>query len=415
VSDELIDAADPVAAPSRGDLARTLGDVELFVRRYVVLTASQSVAIALWVAHTHAFEAADATPYLAITSAEKRSGKTRLLEVLELIVSRPWFTGRTTTAALTRKIDAVAPTLLLDESDAAFKGGQEYAETLRGVLNTGYRRGGKTTVCVVQGSSISYADLNTFSPKAIAGIGDLPDTVADRSIPIRLTRRALDEPVEKFRRRDAEDQAESTRQSLESLASHHMEELRDARPEEVGALDDRAADVWEPLLAIADLAGDAWPALARAAAVELSTGLEAEDASLGVELLTDVRRIFDSLGAEKISLKDLASKLAEIEEAQWGDMRGREITGRDVGRMLKPYRIRARSVRLGSERTARGFKREQFEDAWARYLRPPVPADDGLCPQGAREVPDAKTLSTRLAEPHVRDVPAKNHPPGESE
>ena len=139
------------------------------------------------------------TPYLAITSAEKQCGKTRLLEVLDLLVSNPWLTGKVSAACLIRKIDSQKPTLLLDESDAAFNGEKEYAEVLRGVLNTGHRRGGHASCCVGQGVNITFKDFHTFCPKAIAGIGKLPDTVADRSIPIRLKRRAPGEPVERFR------------------------------------------------------------------------------------------------------------------------------------------------------------------------------------------------------------------------
>lgn len=121
-----------------GDLGGLLTDVQNFIRRYVVLTDDQVVAVAFWTVHTRAIAAADCTPYLQITSATKRAGKTRLLEVLESIVCRPWLTGRTSAAALTRKIDGEQPTLLLDESDAAFKGEKEYAEALRGILNSGY-------------------------------------------------------------------------------------------------------------------------------------------------------------------------------------------------------------------------------------------------------------------------------------
>jgi hypothetical protein len=128
-----------------------LGEISALLRRFVVMSDGQALVVALWVVHTHTRGAADTTPYLAVTSPEKRSGKTRLLEVLELLVARPWFTGRTTAAVLPRKIDADAPTLLLDESDAAFNGDKEYAEALRGVLNTGHRRGGRTTVCVGPG------------------------------------------------------------------------------------------------------------------------------------------------------------------------------------------------------------------------------------------------------------------------
>jgi hypothetical protein len=125
---------------------------------------------------------------LAITSAEKESGKTRLLEVFETLVANPWFTGKVSAAVLTRKIDAQHPTLLLDESDAAFGGDKEYAEALRGVLNTGHRKGGKSSCCVGQGANTTFRDFSTFCPKAIAGIGKLPDTVAGRAISVRLKR-----------------------------------------------------------------------------------------------------------------------------------------------------------------------------------------------------------------------------------
>jgi hypothetical protein len=139
--------------PSQPDLnlAVLLDDIASFLRSFVVLSDYQLQAISLWVAHTHSISSALTTPYLNIYSAEKRSGKTRLLEVLEVLVARPWFTGRLTSAVLARKVDAECPTLLLDESDAAFKGEKEYSETLRGILNTGYRRGGKSSVCVGKG------------------------------------------------------------------------------------------------------------------------------------------------------------------------------------------------------------------------------------------------------------------------
>jgi hypothetical protein len=159
-------------APS--ELALALDDVVGFVRRFVVLDEAQADAVALWTAHTHAFAAASATPYLAVTSATKESGKTRLCEALELVVARPWLTSRTTAAALARKVDKLAPTLLLDESDAAFNGDREYAEVLRGLLNSGHRRGGAVSVCVGQGASLDVRDFSTFCPKLIAGIGSLP-------------------------------------------------------------------------------------------------------------------------------------------------------------------------------------------------------------------------------------------------
>jgi Toprim-like len=196
--------------PERGQ--DVLDATARFLRRYVVLGEAELTAAALWVVHTHTFDAAEATPYLAINSAEKESGKTRLLETLELLVAKPWLTGRVTTAVLTRKVDREEPTLLLDESDAAFGGEKEYAEVLRGVLNTGYRRGGKTSVAVPAGRDWDYRDLATFCPKAIAGIGKLPDTVQSRSISITLKRKAAAEQVQRFRRKNVEAEAAPLRQ-----------------------------------------------------------------------------------------------------------------------------------------------------------------------------------------------------------
>lgn len=349
-----------------------LDELVSFVRTYVSLSEVQAVAVALWILHTHAFEAADTTPYLSIGSAEKGSGKTRLLETLELLVAKPWYTGRVTAAVLARKVHAEGPTLLLDESDAAFNGDETYSEGLRGMLNSGHRRGGKTSVCVGQGANISYTDFGTFAPKAIAGIGVLPDTVAHRSIRVEMKRKRPDEPIARFRHRDTVAAAEPLRTQAGEWASAHVEELTEARPEVPRELDDRAADGWEPLLAIADLLGGECPARARAAALELSGGEAREDDSIGVRLLADVRRVFDENG-DRITSAALIERLVADEDAPWGDWRGKPITSRALARILKRFGIQSRSIRIDDGTTPKGFRREQFEDAWKRYL----PVDPG--------------------------------------
>jgi Protein of unknown function (DUF3631)/Toprim-like len=353
--------------------AAVLSEIVGFLRRYVVLGSAELEAIALWVVHTHAFAAAEATPYLSITSAEKASGKTRLLEALELLVARPWLTGRVTPAVLTRKIDAEEPTLLLDESDAAFGGEKEYAEVLRGILNTGYRRGGKTSVAVPAGRSFECLDLSTFSPKAIAGIGKLPDTVTSRSIPIGLKRRTALETVERFRRRRVEKEAAPLRGRIEALAGDIAEELIDAEPELPEELGDRAADVWEPLLAIAHAAGGEWVERAERAALSLSARDVSEDDSLGVKLLGDVRTVLSSTYEQRISTETLIEKLALIEESPWRDWYGKHVTPRKVAQILKPYGIKPKTFRF-EERIANGYERAAFVEAWDRYL--PWAADE---------------------------------------
>jgi hypothetical protein len=356
----------------RTDLSLVLDLVAEYISSFVVLDQVQRDELALFVMHSHAIDAADATPYQAINSAEKESGKTQLLETLELVVARPWLTGRVTAAVLARKVDAEKPTLLLDESDAAFKGEKEYAEALRGILNTGYRRGGKASICVGQGAGITYADLSTFGPKAIAGLESLPDTVASRSIVIRLKRKRRGEQVKRFRRREVQALAEPLYQALASLGEHHVDHLAAARPELPDELTDRQQDVWEPLLAIADTAGASWPERARRAALELSRRAEAADDSLGVHLLADCQRAFGAT-VDKLATKELISLLSEDEEAPWGTWhRGARISPRSLARLLTPFGLRSRNLRLDDE-VVKGYLREQFEEAWDRYLPPHPP------------------------------------------
>ena len=344
--------------------AEILNAVAAFIRRFVVMQLHQAEALALWIAHTYTFEQANATPYMHITSPEKRSGKTRLLEVLELLVHNPWLTGRATAAVLVRKIDRETPPLLLDETDAAFKGPQEYAETLRAILNTGFQRGGVASLCVGQGANITYKDFSTFCPKAIAGIGRLPDTVEDRCIAIILKRRLPSEPIERFRRRKVEPEAGSLRQRLMAWV---MAVKLPTDPELPQQLDDRACDSWEPLLAIADAAGGDWPRRARAAALTLSGRASRDDPSLGVQLLSDIRKVFEARGAERLSSKDLVEELVALGEAPWGDIERRPLDVRGLARLLRPFGIKPHVMRLG-DATVRGYDASSFEDVWNRYI-----------------------------------------------
>jgi hypothetical protein len=366
--------------------AEVLDELVGFVRRFVSMTESEAAAVALWIFHTHAIGAAQATPYIAITSAEKESGKTLLLEVLNLLVANPWLTGRATAAVLPRKIDVDRPTLLLDESDTAFRGDRDYAEALRGVLNTGYRRSGKTTVCIGQGVEIGFKDFSTFCPKAIAGIGKLPDTVQSRSIPIRLKRKAPGETVERFRERDVTGEARPFRAALELAGLSLVSELAPARPELPEELGDRAQDVWEPLLAIADVAGEPWAKQAREAAVELSAGTAPEDDSAGVRLLADIKAILVS--EERMGTAVLLEALHDIEDAPWGDWYGKPMTARALAKLVRPYAIAPHS-----DGKARGYSKKQFEDAWTRYLPPAT-----VNPSESQLQSEKQPISTRQSE-----------------
>jgi len=268
-----------------------LDDVARFVKRFVVLTDTQADTLALWSAHTHGIEAFDCTAYLAITSPEKRSGKTRLLEVLELIIREGLSTANISDAALFRSISELTPTLLLDEVDAVFKARER--EDLRGLLNAGYRRGAK--VRRMGGPrNTTLEEFEVFCPKAFAGIGNcLPDTILDRAIPIRLQRKTRDETVERFRRRVIAPAGELLRDRLADWVEPQIDWLHGQHPDLPDELDDRAQDIWEPLLAIAGMAGGDWPDRALQAALTLSAGDEREDDSITARLLADIHAVFE--------------------------------------------------------------------------------------------------------------------------
>ena len=402
----LIAAAVPFELSPTVDLAALLDDVVTTLGRYVVLTASQKDAIALWTAHTHTLAAADSTPYLHITGPVKRCGKTRLLEVEEGLVARPWLTGRVSPAALVRKIDDVSPTLLLDESDAAFNGDRDYAEVLRGVLNSGHRRGGCVSVCVGQGSNYVVTDFSAFCAKAIAGIGKLPDTVADRSIPITMRRKAKGERVERFRYRLVRAVTDPIRAQFETWALTATAPLTASEPALPPELNDRASDGWEPLLAIADAAGGTWPKRARSAAMELSAGVEAEDESHGIRLLSDVRDVFGEFGAGEyiVASTMLVGLLKAIGEAPWSDWnRGRGLDERSLATLLRPFEIKPSKKRDSPTTTVRGYETADFRDAWARYL-PPLPPSGEESEQAERPEQAADSDSKDVPEERASEA-----------
>lgn len=353
----------------RSEVAAVLDAVVEFIRRYVVVSEPQAAALALWVVHGHALDAAETTPYIAITSAAKRSGKSRLLEALALLVAKPLRAAGVTQAALFRSIAERRPTLLMDEVDAIFgpKAGPNN-EDLRALLNAGFQVGTPVLRCVGDGSKQKVVEFAVFCPKALAGIGKLPDTIADRSILIRLKRRARGETVARFRRREAEAAAEPLHQALASLGEHHVDRLAEARPELPEALDDRAADGWEPLFAIADLAGGDWPERSRRAAIVLAQARDDHDDSYDILILEDVKQIFLDSKVERISTADLLRALEKLEESPWADWHGKSLTARGLARLLAPHGIRSGTVRLADGTTPKGYKREDFEDAWKRYV-----------------------------------------------
>jgi len=345
--------------------AAPLDDVAAFICQFVTLTAFQADAIALWVAMTYISDRFSFAAYLLITSAEKRCGKSRLLEVLKLLVPRPLFTARISVAALVRSLDAEKRVLLLDEFDAAVRGDREIAEALRGALDAGFHCDGTHTITV--GKDFKVKQFRVYGPKAIATIRDLPDTVADRGIPIVMERKATGERVRRLRERYVKEPAAALRQRLEAWTNGVADEAAVAEPDLPDELDDRAQDIVEPLVAIADCAGGDWPQQARTA---LRTLFQAKaDTSRTTILLRDIRGVFVEMDAQRIPSAYLVGRLTSIESSPWGNPQN-PLNVHQLAKMLAPFSI-APHVKRDGKKTFRGYERAQFERVWERYLSGP--------------------------------------------
>lgn len=367
--------AEPATLPlSEG--AAVLDEVRAQIRRFVALpTEWHEAAVALWAAHTHLIDRFDSTPRLYVNSPEPGSGKTRVLETLARLVLDPVETMNTSVAFLARRIDSgdLPPTILHDEVDTLFgvRSRDATAEELRGIYNSGHRRGAKYNRAATRGKEVILEEFSTFAPVAMAGLGELPDTIRTRSVVIPMRRRRADETVEPYRERQNGRELEATRDRVAAWARTAAKSIGAPWPEMPEGIADRDADVWEPLLAVADAAGGEWPRLARDAALVILRDAHDRPASLGIRLLADVRRVFDKGGDVRLRSTELLHELVGLEEAPWADLGGKgAIDSRFLGRTFDGYGIPpAHPIRFGgSIGVAKGWDRRDFADAWGRYL-----------------------------------------------
>lgn len=349
-----------------------LAEVHAFVGRFVAYPSQHAhIAHTLWIAHTHLMDEWESTPRLAFLSPEPASGKTRGLEVTELLVPNPVEAVNVTPAYLFRKVghDDGRPTILYDEIDTVFGPKAKDNEEIRGLLNAGHRRGAVAGRCVVRGKIVETEEIPAYCAVAMAGLGGLPDTILSRAVNIRMRRRAPHERVEAYRRRVEAPTGHELRDKLAAWADTVREQVSDAWPEMPAGIEDRDSDVWESLLAVADAAGGDWPARARVAAVALVADSKESTPSLGIRLLTDLRQIFADQDA--MSTEDILSTLLGLDEAPWGELvGGKPLNARGLARRLSEYGVKSKTVRIGTT-TPRGYAREDLWDAWSRYLPAP--------------------------------------------
>lgn len=350
-------------AASSPNGAMLLDTVRDTIARYVILPSEDAlIAVVLWVAATHAVDRFDHAMRLAIHSPLKRCGKSRLMEVIAPLSHDAMQTTNVSVPALFRTIESAGeypPTLFLDEADQIFGSTRkdEQNADLVAALNNGFRRGSPTYRCV--GPKHTVQKFSTFAFAAVAGIGRLPGTIEDRAINITMRRRLPGEKVAKFRLRTGLPIVEELGGALAFWVS--SAELAD-EPHVPDALEDRAADAWEPLLAIADAAGGDWPERARSAALHLSreTADDAAEQSVDVRLLADVRSILG--GATFISTANALARLNAIEDAPWAEQ---TLSARRLATVLGKFGVKPRRNSAGSER---GYYASDLADPFSRYL-----------------------------------------------
>jgi hypothetical protein len=371
----------PEPWPDPVEGAALLFDLSEFFTLHAFLPERGAVALALWTVHTYAFQAFQITPRLHIRAVSKNSGKTTVLDLLQMTACRPLPATHVTASVLFRVIELARPTMLIDEADTFLA----EAEEIRGVLNGGHRRGGQILRSV--GDDHTPRAFSVFGPVAIAGIGNLPGTLADRSIVVAMKRAMQGELPSRFTKQTATDGARLARRAAR-WALDHIARLEVADPD-MGKLFNRAADNWRALFAIADLAGDAWPVLARKAS-EVLTIVDDDTETTAVKLLGDIRRVFDGRdddglphqGVRKfeddrgiehfgITSADLATALGAMEGRPWAEFgrSSKPMTVHRLARLLKPFAVLSRKVGPKADRQ-NGYLIEQFVEAFGRHLPP---------------------------------------------
>lgn len=386
---------EPEPWPEPVDGAALLDGIAKAIRDHVVMSDAARDAAALWVLHTYLIDCFLVSPRLGVRSPTKGCGKTLLLDVLGRLVLRPLPTANVTPAAIFRVVEGHQPTLLVDEADTFLRDHDE----LRGVLN-GNRKGSQVLRTV--GDDFEPRAFATYSACAIALIGQLPDTLHDRSVAIDLKRRLRSEYVHPFRP-DRAGHLDVLARKAVHWAKDHADKIADADPKMPDGVINREADNWRPLLAIADEAGGEWPERAREAAGQAHIAAGGDDASRLELLLGDIRDAFvekgtttrDMFGAQQVVIAsgDLVEALVAIEGRPWKEMgkARKPLTPNRLARMLKPLGITPQKVGPEDARV-NGYIRAHFEEPFDRYLTPDAP-DGGPQPDIRTEADEMGTSS----------------------
>jgi hypothetical protein len=345
-------------AVASNPLGQVLDNLDAVLADFIAFPSAEArTALTLWIAHTHCYSYFDVSPRLAVMSPMKQSGKTRTLEMIEFFAPHAVRGLNVTPAGLVTAINDEAPlTLLVDEMDTEF-GHYARQEQLRAVINGGYRKG----AYVIH----KRERFQTFAPLALAGIGTLPDTILDRSIVIHMRRRRNDQTVRPLRPREIRDDAKRLRLLLSAHVNFVASKLSVAQPALPAGLSDRAAEIWEPIVALADEAGGGWPERARVACAAL-TRQATGTVDPHIELLRDISAVISTCDgfSRRLESTALVRELKSMSDFwnEYGASGG--LTTKTLSTLLDTWGLKP------SSRTAstRGYSRVEVDKVLAAYL-----------------------------------------------
>jgi len=389
--------------PDPVDGAALLNELRRHFNRYAVTPKHGDVVLALWPLHTWVFDCFDITPYLVVTSPTRSCGKTLVMTLLYWLCGRGKRNDSMSKAAIFRSVDRDKPTLVLDEVGWVV----DQKDDRQGILCGGFERNGYVEICEGEGASINSRLYSTYGPKVFGLIGKLTPTLMDRSIEINIQRKMSREKVESLRRRD-NDQHRVLRQKCLRWANDNRAALAAIEVRPPAGLDDRAFDIWEPLLSIAQLVGGDWPKLAMEAAIALSGGEDDTNEETRVELLHDIEKEFACTEHTALITKTLIDRLCADEERPWATYnkgtynKEQRISAKQIAQLLSLFDIIPGTVHpheTGEAKSAKGYRRAWFEDAFGRYPQVSSPPLETFLPSSRPNADETGTTGHFCSRP----------------
>ncbi len=349
------------------DGAALLTEISSTIKRFLILPDEGADIMALYAVFTYIFKAFGICPLLIFLSAIMRSGKTLAETIMSFLCNKSIAVSNISEAVLYRVVTRDEPTLIMDELDALF--GQkksDKSEATRALLNSGQTI---FTAFVLRCNPQTFEPemFSTYCPKICAAIKTLPATIMDRGFVLHLERKKPSEKVERFSKVKVDPAFGILRSKVQRWVNDNREQLKTIEPALPPGLSDREVDNLEPLFAVAQAAGPEWITRASKSALFLSAK-SAEEGEAAIMLLEDIYNYFSKHEKDRVSSKDLADYLGELEVRPWPEWRkDKPISPRQIASILKPFNISPSPIRIDGLPT-KGYDKKNFVDAWGRYL-----------------------------------------------